>query len=124
MVEFNEFGEYDDLFEIALEEIQKERAYLPVPENVKLLRDCLVVMAHLAKKNDPESKINWGVTAIGRTSASITVETTDFTTFDVEHFAQAIAKAHDIEIYPLVDDKVRITVEFSNVFVEVPDEEE
>ena len=110
-----EYEEADELLMFVGEMIEEEemKTAIIVPEKYEQIRFVYAVMKYLTKDTDAEvsCRLNEPFKSMG----SVSVETEEITFTNTEWFARAAGYASNLDIYPLVNGKIRIDFTFHHI---------
>ena len=110
-----EYEEADELLMFVGEMIEEEemKTAIIVPEKYEQIRFVYAVMKYLTKGTDAEvsCRLNEPFKSMG----SVSVETEEITFTNTEWFARAAVYASNLDIYPLVNGKIRIDFTFHHI---------
>ena len=81
-------------------------------KEMEMAHDILEKIIH---EYDPDATIKVDMNVLNDGSASIVIETCDFVVHNVQEFITVIKNANNFEVYPILDDKIRIAIMFNNV---------
>lgn len=70
----------------------------------------------LVLAEDPDAKIECEMHEINIGAGVIRIEADELIVREIQRFCAAISKANNFEIYPLVNDKMRMSIMFYNIY--------
>lgn len=99
-----------------LKELPHDDVFILNPKRVEQMKFSYAMLLKSIAGIEKEVSITYGISEFDRTMASIKLEGRDLEVCDIERFSRAAEFADSTDIYPLVEDKIRMTFTFHGIY--------